>query len=343
MKKINFIGNYLDVLRVLSASMVVLFHLKLLEVGPPALLRRLPGFGHEFVIVFFVLSGYVISWSADRKRGTLGLFALDRAARILSVSIPLLLLSTAVSAALSMGDSLQMVEALFANLVFLGQSWGIDSFPASNPPFWSLNYEVWYYVVFGCAYYLRGKTRVVACILACALAGPRVLLLLPCWLLGAAIYFAPQKLGRAAGVVAVASVLVLLALSALKVGARIVNPATGFELGQSRTYAKDWVTAFFVAVHIYAMRHFTFRIPEWFSTAATRGAAVTFTLYLVNYPMILIAKSVFGHASATLACTLLAVVLVCCCTWLLAMLTEAHTKRVRDWMIARASGPTTAT
>jgi peptidoglycan/LPS O-acetylase OafA/YrhL len=299
------------------------------------MLRWLPGFGHEFVIVFFVLSGYVISWSADRKRDSLSRFAIDRAARILSVSVPLLLLSTAVSAALSLGTGMQMVGAFLANLVFIAQSWSLEQFPASDPPFWSLNYEVWYYALFGCAYFLRGNARVFACAAACAIAGPKILLLLPCWLFGSAAYFAPMKLRKAALLVATAALAALLALSVFRIGSRLDMSIGGLDLGQSRHFAKDYATAALVAIHLYAMRHVEFRVPARLAGVVTRGAAMTFTLYLVNYPMILLARAMLGEASATLACTVLALALVCSATVVVAMLTEAQTGRVRNFMTSR--------
>ncbi|MEO7108145.1 MAG: hypothetical protein ABIZ09_17345, partial [Rhodoferax sp.] len=58
---------YLDLLRVCAAYFVLLFHMKKHEFGPEALLKLIPDHGHDAVILFFVLSGYVIAAATERK------------------------------------------------------------------------------------------------------------------------------------------------------------------------------------------------------------------------------------------------------------------------------------
>ena len=70
--------------------------------------------------------------------------------------------------------------------LFLGASWTLSAQPGSNLPFWSLNYEAWYYVLFGAAAFLHGRQRILALIAAALLAGPKILLLFPVWLVGVA-------------------------------------------------------------------------------------------------------------------------------------------------------------
>ena len=71
-------------------------------------------------------------------------------------------------------------------LVFLSES-AIGQGLVWNPPFWSLVYEVWFYALFGAALFLRGWLRVL--VLACfaLIAGWKILLMAPIWLLGAAL------------------------------------------------------------------------------------------------------------------------------------------------------------
>ena len=163
---------YLDLLRLAMAVDVVLFHLRTIGVGPLSIQHLLPGTGHECVIVFFVLSGYIIAATAERKDSTLLDYALDRFARVYSVAIPALLISTAASLALGVGSHADVLAALAANLTFVGESWSANAFPPTDPPFWSLCYEVMYYTLFGCAVYLRGIARVAALTLVVLLAGP---------------------------------------------------------------------------------------------------------------------------------------------------------------------------
>jgi peptidoglycan/LPS O-acetylase OafA/YrhL len=59
--------------------------------------------------------------------------------------------------------------------LFLGASLTLPVQPGSNLPFWSLNYEAWYYVLFGATAFLHGRQRILALIAAALLAGPKIL------------------------------------------------------------------------------------------------------------------------------------------------------------------------
>ena len=47
------------------------------------------------------------------------------------------------------------------HLLFLGQHWSLTEVPPYMEPYWSLNYEAWYYLLFGLACYLRGRRRIL--------------------------------------------------------------------------------------------------------------------------------------------------------------------------------------
>src|SRR5437764_15444933 len=83
---------YLDLVRFLAAAAVVLFHS-----NSESLLYAcnipLTDYGHEAVIVFFVLSGYVIGYITDTKERVLSQYFISRAARIYSVAVPAIILT----------------------------------------------------------------------------------------------------------------------------------------------------------------------------------------------------------------------------------------------------------
>jgi peptidoglycan/LPS O-acetylase OafA/YrhL len=154
----------------------------------------LPWPGTQAVVVFFALSGFVIAFVADGREKTLVEYALRRAARGWSVAIPAILLagiitfavgaseiSVAAPPATSLAD---LLGRSMTNLLFLGQLWILDIQSPLNAPFWSLNYEVWYYALFGAWTYLRGRRRVIALSALSVISGPKILLMLPCWLAG---------------------------------------------------------------------------------------------------------------------------------------------------------------
>ena len=83
------ISIYFNLLRVIAAVEVLFYHIRI-RVGWSSLWTA---FGHEAVVVFFVLSGYVISYSAVTKDKTPGKFVISRLVRVYSVSIPVMLLT----------------------------------------------------------------------------------------------------------------------------------------------------------------------------------------------------------------------------------------------------------
>lgn len=185
---------YFDLVRFLSAVVVLLSHVW------PLLFPHLPlpWPGHAAVVVFFVLSGYVIAFAADNPDQTAAKYGLHRAVRILSVTLPALLLSVAIApvagtslipnaGSMTLADS-EFWRAIWLNVFFLGESWFGNVPPPFNPPFWSLSYEVWYYAIFGAWMFAPRRWRVLSVALTTVAAGPKIAILLPVWLLGVALY-----------------------------------------------------------------------------------------------------------------------------------------------------------
>jgi peptidoglycan/LPS O-acetylase OafA/YrhL len=164
----------------------------------------IPWPGHEAVVVFFVLSGYVIAFTASDSSVRLKTYVEHRAARILSVAVPALMLSVVV-APFAAGPSVQYAGPLelsaeqfwfasLVNVVFLGQSFGMSVTPPFNGPFWSICYEVWYYVIFAAWMYSGKRWRIALTALALAAAGLKIVILLPVWLMGVWLYHYLPKL-----------------------------------------------------------------------------------------------------------------------------------------------------
>lgn len=176
---------YLDLVRFLAAVCVVFYH------GWPVLFpdSHIKWPGHEAVVVFFVLSGYVIAHAATRPGVTVSTYVSHRVARIVPVAWLALILGLLLSMYLL--PKSQWSALAFPSLVnafFVGQSgWAFLNAPL-NPPYWSLNYEVWYYIIFGCWLFAPLKWRNVLTILAILIAGPKILLLFPIWLYGVWLY-----------------------------------------------------------------------------------------------------------------------------------------------------------
>ena len=149
---------WIDWLRFLSAMMVLLAHLRgssFVEYGSLpdsqknfafATIYAFTRLGSEAVIVFFVLSGFLVGGKSieriiNKTFKPLN-YAIDRLSRICIPLIPALLLTAIVK--LSIGDKVNFIH-LIGNLFSL-QGILVPSF-ADNAPLWSLPYEVWCYVL----------------------------------------------------------------------------------------------------------------------------------------------------------------------------------------------------
>jgi peptidoglycan/LPS O-acetylase OafA/YrhL len=227
------VSDHLNLVRGLAAVAVLVYHVRYrfffdykdLSTKDPlsVLFYAATSFGHDAVMVFFVLSGYFIPASVlrdDRSgRWSWGRYGLNRLVRLYVVLIPGLLLTLAWD---SLGLSLypshpiysgekqtwihdyfrvedrEGARVFFANLAFL-QMIFVPPF-GSDEPLWSLTNEFWYYVLFPLLFFgifSRGKwIRAIAflCLSGFLLrfVGDKIALYFPIWLLGAVICFLPQ-------------------------------------------------------------------------------------------------------------------------------------------------------
>lgn len=333
---------YLDLVRFMAAVAVVLYHTW--KVFDPATTIKFPG--HEAVVVFFVLSGYVIAHAASRPGVTLAMYAQHRLARILPVAWLALLLALVLAAAFPMlGGKEALLAPTLANMVFMAQAgWGWMEAPL-NPPFWSLNYEVWYYVIFAVWLFAR-RHRWLWLMLAALLAGPKILMLMPVWLMGVALYHRMPRLGRG-------SALLLFAVTAIA--------AAALCWGNVSDLWRDWL--YRVAPPFWRAHYSTqfmydivlgVVVSANFAAVAALGdvldrlraverpirylASFTFSLYVFHGPLAELLTKVLGMTSAPLFyAALMAGVFV------LAQLTERRTAWYRRQLARRWPGLTAAT
>src|SRR5215471_3078111 len=122
---------YLDLVRFSAAFLVFVSHSNFRELSE----RVIPaaGFGHSAVIVFFVLSGFVIAYVTDTKEKLAQDYAASRLARIYSVALPALVLTILldifgerVSPRVYDGSTTHdwWLLRLISSALFLNESWG---------------------------------------------------------------------------------------------------------------------------------------------------------------------------------------------------------------------------
>ena len=183
---------YLDGLRLGAALTVFVSHYAVSRISG-GLFWQVSAYGRIAVLVFFVLSGFIIAWVIETRERSLEDYALSRAARLYSVIIPAFVITAALDYFGQASDPKlygliwsrsgeHPILGFALSAVFLGQSWALDVLPGLNVPFWSLNYEAWYYILFGAIMFLQGRHRIAALGVAALLAGPKILVLLPVWL-----------------------------------------------------------------------------------------------------------------------------------------------------------------
>lgn len=191
---------YLEAARVVATMIVLLGHGKIFY-RPLAELCDVTNPGRDAVIIFFVLSGFVISWCGHERDRTAAQFAVNRAARVYSVALPAVLLSLLASALTShaTGQPLdyqwrKLWLYLPVYLSFVGSLWTLNEVPPSNFPYWSLNFEVWYYILFAVVCYAQGVWRWALAGLVLLVMGPGIIALLPLWLAGSLLYFQQRRI-----------------------------------------------------------------------------------------------------------------------------------------------------
>lgn len=331
---------YLDLVRFLAALAVVLMHFAQFGIVEGPLAAQLVLLGHEAVMVFFVLSGFVIAHTAHQRRTSARDYAVARCARLYSVALPVLLLAFAAAVLLhdlpgaSIGASYQLLKPYLyipLHLLFMGELWTLSEAPPMLGPWWSLNYEAWYYVLFGVLFYLRGATRIAAAALVLAIMGFKLWLLLPVWLAGVALFHwqARHALPRQAAWLGWAASLALLAAyeaagleALLRQSGRELAFARAYSLGNADRFLADYVVGLIVCLNFACARDAGIKVMIRLEKPVRRLASYTFTLYLSHAIVLEAWPLLYPHDSANPADWVAAGVAVGVTTCVLGMLTE---------------------
>jgi peptidoglycan/LPS O-acetylase OafA/YrhL len=302
---------YLDFVRFMTALTVFVVHANYQRfTGGLPVLWQLKDLGNDAVMVFFVLSGFVIAHVAATKESTLQEYAASRLARLYSVVVPALILTLTLDAAGSVLDpSLysgrwyeydQPLQRVLAGLTFTNELWFSYTRPFSNGPFWSLGYEPWYYVLFGAAFFLRGTARYVAVTVVCLLIGPKILLLMPVWLLGVWAYHEASRprLSAKQGLMLMIGSAGLYLFFRLNDGPDHLLDLTREwfgpdvlhdKLSWSRKFLSSYLIGICVALHFIgaaALAPHLKRLPQVLERPIRFSAGLTFSLYLLHYPLL---------------------------------------------------------
>lgn len=361
----------LDLLRGLAALLVCVSHWRNIffeDYGESGrALATLPfyvltSYGHQAVMVFFVLSGYLIAGTIRRSvaRGKWNWpgYAVQRLTRLWVVLLPGLLLCALLDyagmhsgwaprlyAGLSGDHIVRNVGAdlswsAFGRTLFFLQGVSGRTF-GSDGPLWSVGYEFWYYVMFPLGLFLfiggvRAWVRVGFAGLLVAIAilqGRELLVLFPVWLVGAGLTYLPRcRAGVGARWGAMIAYMPVFLLAG-HLGEILGRPE--LLAGVVGDYVVAMATVGLIWVLLSARQEKTDAVWE---RAGHRLARFSFTLYVTHVPLLVLLAAWAERdrrwapdaAHLLLATGLLSLVLGF--AWAVAWATEFRTDSVRRWV-----------
>ncbi|HEY3989954.1 MAG TPA: acyltransferase family protein [Acidobacteriaceae bacterium] len=363
---------HLDLARGLAAAAVAFQHLRsvLLLDWPQtsahsplaAGVYLLAKFAHPAVMVFFVLSGFLVGSSGlrsvEKRTWSFPRYLLHRFLRLEIVLLPALLIGLLLdttgihvlgASALYNGGWHMLVRegpidlsvrTLLGNAAFV-QGILVPTL-GTNAALWSLSYEFWYYVLFGLLVTAALRTtrlwlRLILAAMVLVVAwftGFAIMALAPLWFFGLGIYLLPRMTlsAKQRTLLLAGSTLLFAAFLGFTFGTR----APKWALTQPLTV--DLVTGTLFALVLYAMLHAN-PTPSRYQQMAHRIAAPTYSLYANHLPAILLLLAWIGvRRSPTPAhCLELFGWFIVC--WLygygLYLLFEARTPAIRNWIESR--------
>jgi peptidoglycan/LPS O-acetylase OafA/YrhL len=341
---------YLDAVRFLAAMGVFASHLFMprwtfgaFPDGAASIVLRS---GVDLVMVFFVLSGFVIAYTVHAKDRNWQNYAFNRATRIYSVAIPAIIftyLLDSTGVALNPADyngwwyaDHSLLNLLVRGLTFSNEFWQWEFRVGTNGPYWSLGYEIWYYVLFGVLAFSRGWVRFASFAMIALLVGPGVWLLAPVWAMGALLYwgYSHGRLTPRASVGsfvsgAVMAIMPIVLYGALRVtdGNNIVNAAGDTILstvglfgsaGRAAPFLWFWVVGALVSMHfigvLFILQNVKARLPAAVASSVRWLAGGSYSIYLIHYPVLqAIDALLIGETSNPLRVLVLAVATLAFC------------------------------
>lgn len=321
--------------------------------------------GHQAVVIFFVLSGFLVGGSVLRAlrqdRWSWKQYLTHRFVRLWLVLIPALLLGIFWDSlglylhSHIVGNTGQLLHTIpgtvaaapmphrldlhfkstpvefFGNLFFL-QTILVPTL-GSNGPLWSLANEFWYYLLFPLGLFALTRhynviTRIVFTILFALMAifvGKSIFQLFPLWLLGVALFFIPPR--HFSRLTRILATFAYIAFFLASV-----------QLSRNYSTAVDYLLGLATAAYIWLLLSAKTRSSGGLGEAFARGMArFSYTLYLVHMPFLLFVGSFLVYDTqwqpnlhtlpivAGLWCLALAY------AWALASVTEFRVDEVKKW------------
>jgi peptidoglycan/LPS O-acetylase OafA/YrhL len=341
---------YLDLVRFGAAVLVYLWHSNMRMLVQDILPAS--NYGHSAVIVFFVLSGFVIAFVTDTKEKTWVAYTASRLSRVYSVVLPTLILTPLLDA---FGRQLypamydypfdRFALRLLGCGLMLNESWWVSITFFSNVPYWSIAFEFWYYVIFALVMFVPRGWRIWAVLAVCAFVGPKIALLLPVWWAGVLLYrwrwlqtWSPG-VSWALVLLSTAGIVLMHAAGVYEMAADLMRGWVGADRFRELTFARfvvgDYLLGLLVFCHFAAVRNVAGQLAPLLlpvERPVRWVAGYTFTLYLMHQPLFLFWTAVVqgdpkGHGFWWTVTALTAVSVVA-----LGAVTEHRRDALRRWL-----------
>lgn len=336
---------WLDALRFLAAFMVLFCHsrndffIKYVELeasqqGPlTALFYLLGRMGGEAVFTFFILSGFLVGGPGLERifRGTFRLrsYAVDRTVRIMLPLVSAVVLFLVVA-------PMTGTEVVWGRV--LGNLLSLQCFCCEPlvSPFWSLSYEVWFYITLAAiALTVRRNRGGYALLCLCAVVYVRLNpLYFLMWLIGAAAYLTrPKKLNKLHFALSIFLVLIATAFTQMTAQSRAFSFPLP-DLGEGYHIALCIAIGWFVQQVILLEPHH--KATAWLERTLGRFAKFSYTLYLSHRIVLLDIFTLWlpkeqGDMSLKAFAVYLTVVAACLAVaYVLYWLAERHTQTVKS-------------
>jgi peptidoglycan/LPS O-acetylase OafA/YrhL len=173
----------------------------------------------------------------------------------------------------------------------------LSAAPPVNGPLWSLSYEFWYYVIFGLFLHIRKNLKIsLLAVIACIIAGPKILLMMPIWLAGCLVYALPKPELKKS----ISWLFVILCL----ISAGFVSAYTTsfpYQLGKvpfyySNQFVTDWAIGLFIALSIWFLPEGAdYNVQSKFITKFRKIADLTFPIYVLHYPILILYRALTNY------------------------------------------------
>jgi peptidoglycan/LPS O-acetylase OafA/YrhL len=304
---------YLDLVRFMAALLVLIHHSNFSGLSLDHV--WFSQFGPAAVIIFFVLSGYVISHVTSTKESEPIEYWSSRLSRFYSVAIPIVLLSPLLDiVGQALAPQLYVMKTthdfallrMFTSLTFLNEIWTMAIMSFSNVPYWSLNYEIWYYMLFAVVTFMRGRPRAWLAGATILFVGPKIILLAPIWILGVVLH-RYQRLYRLLPWQCWSLFLASWPLFGLYEHFQIAyrsSELVGYVIGQhwkeqlsfSKFFLGNYLLALVIGANFVGFRGIAqnFSAPLLACEKVIRWlAGYTFTLYIMHQPLLLFYSALF--------------------------------------------------